>query len=78
MKSLFSVRIKWLDNASELDVLIAESDGVDDLPEGYIEENIFFYGMSKNAIERAIANGEPCENGWLIVEFYEEIKSLYS
>ena len=73
MRTLFSVRIKWLDTASEVDVLIAESDGVEDIPDGYTDENIFFYGMSESAIQRAIASGEPCENEWVIVHFYEVI-----
>jgi len=42
MKNLFSVRIKWLDTASEADVLIAESNGVDDIPDGYTCEDVFF------------------------------------
>jgi hypothetical protein len=70
MNNLFPVRIKWLDDASELDVLIAESDGIDDLPEGYEDEDIFFFGMSENAIKQALASGEPCENEWVIIEFF--------
>jgi hypothetical protein len=70
MRNLFSVRIKWVDDASEIDVLIAESDGVGDIPEGYADEDIFFYGMSENAIQHALTSGEPCENEWVITAFY--------
>ena len=67
---VFPVRIQWLDNKSELDVYIAESHGIGDLPDGFTDENIFFYGMSENSILRAVASGEPCENEWVITELY--------
>ena len=73
MRTLFSVRIKWVDDESEFDVLIAESNGVNDIPDGYTDEDVFFYGMSEAAIKKAIASGEPCENEWVIIEFYEVI-----
>ena len=73
MHKLFSIRIKWLDDASELDVLVAESNSINDLPEGYTDEDIFFYGMSETAIQRAMVSGEPCENEWLITRFYGEV-----
>ena len=70
MNNVFSVRIKWINDNSELDVLIFESHGIDDLPEGYDDDDIFFYGMGENAIKQALASGEPCENEWVIIEFY--------
>jgi hypothetical protein len=73
MSKLFSVRIKWLDNGSEFDVLIAESHGVEDIPAGFTDENIFFYGMSETAVRQAVESGEPCENEWVIIEFYDLI-----
>ena len=73
MKNLFSVRIRWVDDSSEFDVLIAESDGVGDIPDGYTDEDIFFYGMSESAIQQALTSGEPCENEWVIIKFYEVI-----
>jgi len=70
VSKVFSVRIQWLDDKSESDVYIAESHGIGDLPDGFIDDNIFFYGMSENNILRAIASGEPCENEWVITELY--------
>jgi len=70
ISKVFSVRIKWLDDQSESDVYIAESHGIEDLPDGFADDNIFFYGMSENNILRAITSGEPCENEWVIAELY--------
>jgi len=71
VSKVFSVRIKWLDDKSESNVYIAESHGIGDLPNGFTDDNIFFYGMSESSIRRAIESGEPCENEWVIIEFYE-------
>jgi len=71
VSKIFSVRIRWLDDKSELDVYIAESHGIEDLPDGFTDDMIFFFGMSENNILRVIASGEPCENEWVITELYE-------
>ena len=70
VSKIFSVRIQWLDDKSELDVYISESHGIKDLPDGFTDDMIFFYGMNENSIRRAIASGEPCENEWVITELY--------
>jgi len=71
VSKVFSVRIKWLDDQSESDVYIAESHGIEDLPDDFIDDNIFFYGMSESSIRRAIESGEPCENEWVIINLYK-------
>jgi len=71
VSKVFSVRIKWLDNQSESDVYIAESHGIGDFPDGFTDDNIFFFGMSESSIRQAIASGEPCENEWVITELYK-------
>jgi len=70
VSKVFSVRIQWLDNKSESDVYIANSHGIKDLPDGFTDDNIFFFGMSESSILRAIASGEPCENEWVVTKIY--------
>jgi len=70
MRKLFSVGIKWLDNGTEYDVLIYEFDCH---PNGYTDEDIFFYGMGETCIKAAIVSQEPCEGEWIITELYDVI-----
>ena len=68
---VFYVRIKFLDDGMEQDVMITDSNSPDELPEGYADEDIFFLGMRESNIRRAVETGEPCENEWVIVKLYE-------
>ena len=68
---VFSVRIRFMDDGTEQDVLITDSYSPDELPEGYGDDDIFFFGMREGNIRRAIETGEPCENEWFIVKLYE-------
>jgi hypothetical protein len=72
MGKIFSVTIQFKGDSPE-DVLIYEFDGYDNLPDGYNDDDIFFYGMSENNILEAIDSGELCENEWAILELHEII-----
>ena len=73
MSKLYSVTIRWLDDDTEQDVLIAESHGIGDLPESYCDDDIFFYGMRKENIINNMERAAPCENQWTIIAFNGEI-----
>jgi len=73
MSKIFSVTIRWLDDDTEQIVLIAELHGIGDLPEDYCDDDIFFYGMSKETIINSMEKAEPCENQWIILAYHGEI-----
>lgn len=58
-------RIRWADDGSEMDVTIKESCDV-----GSNDEEIFFYGMSREKCIEAKEAHELCEGEWYIVEVY--------
>ena len=72
MPQLYSVRIKYADDNSEHDVVICDYDCV---PDGVDDDDIFFFGLSRESIERIIKNDELCENEWYILELYGEVES---
>ena len=69
MPKLYSVHIKYADDGMEMDTLICDSDGVWEER----DDEIFFYGFSKDDIERIVQNKELCEGEWYITEFYGEV-----
>ena len=73
MSSICSVRIRWADEAGDdgHDVLIAGHCSPDDLPEGYCDDDIFFYGMEERSVRSAQKSGELCENEWQITEIHD-------
>ena len=65
---VYSVRMRHIDNDADTFVWISEFDDVDVLPEGLTDEDIFFYGLSREAAQRAADSGEPYELEWYILE----------
>lgn len=64
-------RIQWADDSSEIDVLIsARDDDIDNLDKN--DEDIFFYGMSREQILQCMHNDAICEGEWRIVAVYGE------
>jgi len=61
-------KIRFADDGSELDVLISEFHDAENLPDGYTDEDIFFYGLSQEQAKKALLSQEPCEGEWLIIE----------
>ena len=74
MGKLFSVKIKWKDDNTEYDVLIFEFHGINDLPDGYTDDDIFFYGLHEQTIKHSLETGEFIEQKWKIVELHEVIE----
>lgn len=71
---IFDVNIKYVDDETVFyNMLIAESDGVGDLPVDYEDDDIFFYGMDEGTILRNIETGAVCENEWVILELNDVI-----
>lgn len=64
-RNLTSCRIKFDDDGTELDVIIKKSDYV-----GEDDEDIFFYGMSRDACVKAMEDKTLCEGEWYIIEVY--------
>lgn len=62
---LTECRIKWADDGSELDVNICSSHSIQDN-----DEEIFFYGLSRQRLIKACEEHELIENEWYVVEVY--------
>lgn len=58
-------RIQFIDDGSELDVLIKANEEI-----GSDDEDIFFYGLSKREIVAMCENGAILEGEWKIIEVY--------
>jgi len=72
---LFSVNVQWGDDTGDtIHTLIAECNSWHNLPIGYSDEQIFFYGMNENNVRNAVASGELYEDEWRILELYEVIE----
>lgn len=59
--------IEWADDNSICEVIIKANDEI-------IEEeddDIFFYGMSRDELEKAMENNTLCENEWYVREIYD-------
>ena len=72
MSNIISARVRFIDDGMEQDVLISDACSPDDLPAGYADEDIFFYGMPEGSIRKAFETGEACENEWTIVKIYAD------
>lgn len=66
---VFNIEGYFTDDKSPIDSLVAE---FDDVPAGYSEEDIFFFGLSESNIKEAIETGEPVCNEFVITG-YEEV-----
>lgn len=72
---VFSVDGYFLDDESEFsNYLIAEYDNT---PNGYSDEDIFFYGLDEDTIKRCIAEKDPVGD-FLITEYrvYDETEAV--
>ena len=54
--------IQWIDDQSEMDIIIKASDELDDK-----DEYVFFYGVSPNILKWAMENGAILENEWKVI-----------
>ncbi len=59
-------RVRFVDDGSELDVVIKATEDFDDK-----DEEIFFYGITPEEITEAIEDGTIIEREWQILELYE-------
>lgn len=59
-------RIQWIDDLSEMDVLISAFDEC----ENDNDNDIFFYGMSREKIVKCMQNGVICEGEWKVIDVY--------
>jgi len=64
---VYSAKIKFIEDGSVLDVLISEVNDIENLPNGLIDKDIFFYGMSHEQARRALLTQELCEGEWIII-----------
>ena len=64
---VYSATIKFVDDCSVMRVLISDMHGIENLPEGLTDEDIFFYGLSQEQAKRALLSQESCEGEWLIL-----------
>lgn len=64
---VYSATIKFVDDDTEIDVLISEFHDTENLPDGLTDENIFFYGLSYEEAKKALISNEVCEGEWIII-----------
>jgi len=65
---VYTARIRFVDDGSERNVSISDLLGEENLPYGYFDEDIFFYGLSQEQAKKALLSQEPCEGEWIILE----------
>lgn len=65
---VFNIQGYFTDDKSPIDSLVAEFDSV---PNGYSEEDIFFFGLSEENIKEAIRTKEPVCNEFVITNYQE-------
>lgn len=63
-------RIQWVDDLSEMDVVISDMDDDIENPDDN-DEDVFFYGMSREQILQCFQNNEICEGEWKIIAVYD-------
>lgn len=66
---VFNIQGYFTDDNSTIDSLVAE---FDDVPNGYSEEDIFFFGLSEENIKEAIRTKEAVCNEF-VINNYEEV-----
>lgn len=70
MSTLYDVSIQFKDSPAIIyDYLISSTDGADDLPEGYRDDDIFYYGLDENNIVGAVKSGEFIDNEFKITSY---------
>jgi hypothetical protein len=65
---VYTARIRFVDDGTERNVSISDLLGEENLPYGYFDEDIFFYGLSQEQAKKALLSQEPCEGEWVILE----------
>ncbi len=66
--SVFAISGYWVDDKSPItEVLVTD---YNDVPVGYDDDEIFYFGLSEESIERAIATKEPVGNEFVITDFW--------
>lgn len=64
-------RIQWLDDQSEVDVIIKSTDELDSC-----DDLIFFYGLSPEYLHQAMQDHTAVENEWRVIDITEVSDSL--
>ena len=65
---VFAIDGYWVDDKSPIEgELIC---AYDNTPDGYIDDDIFYYGLDRKAIEQAIATKEPIGGVFVITSFW--------
>lgn len=67
---VFNIQGYFTDDRSPIDSLVAE---FDDVPKGYSEEDIFFFGLSEENIKDAIRTKEAVCNEFVITDYQEVV-----
>jgi hypothetical protein len=70
MANKFYIDGYWKDDKSSLDSLLVVD--TDDCPEEVIEEDVFFFGLSEQDIQSAIAAGEDTIHDFVITKYCKE------
>jgi len=70
---VYTARIRFVDDGSELNVLISDFHDAENLPYGYFDEDIFFYGLSQEQAKKALLSQELCEGEWIILELEDYV-----
>ncbi len=63
--------IRWIDDGSEMDVVIKALDILDER-----DDLIFFYGLDRTALLDACASGSAIEGEWKVVSVGESFDTL--
>lgn len=66
--------IQFIDDQTTWDVIIKATDAVEE--NEYDDEQIFFYGMSRDELLKAWETGEVCEGEWVVLEVWDTYDSL--
>lgn len=64
--------IQFIDDNSTLDVIIKANDEFD-----IADEEIFFYGMTREELLTACENGDICEGEWRVIAVAETFDEIY-
>ncbi len=66
--------IQFIDDGTTWDVIIKANDEEEE--NQYDDEQIFFYGMSRDELLKAWETGEVCEGEWVVLEVGDTDDSL--
>lgn len=69
MKEYTECRIRWCDDLTEYDVLISSANDDPDNPDEN-DNDIFYYGMSRDDLLNAMDNGTVVDDEWAVVAVY--------